>query len=110
VANTASICERPAITLPECLHLGQDARAGSRPASEAAGPVKSSFSARPRVMGDHLARWLPMPAQDLAGVPAPPAGAEAAGRVRRAREGSHGLIYRSVRAGKVPDTFGSPSR
>ena len=35
--------------------------------------------------------------QDLAAVPAPPTCAEAASRVRRAREGYHGLIYRSLR-------------
>ena len=36
-------------------------------------------------------------AQNLAAVPAPPTCAAAAGRVRRAREGYHGLIYPSVR-------------
>lgn len=36
-------------------------------------------------------------AQDLAAVPAPPTCAAAAGRVRRDREGYHGLIYPSVR-------------
>lgn len=36
-------------------------------------------------------------AQDLAAVPAPPTCAAAASRVRRDRDGSHGLIYPSVR-------------
>ncbi len=40
-------------------------------------------------------------AQDLAAVPAPPACAAAADRVRRDREGYHGLIYPSVR--NTPD-------
>ncbi|HEV8663140.1 MAG TPA: RES family NAD+ phosphorylase [Candidatus Methylomirabilis sp.] len=40
-------------------------------------------------------------AQDLAAVPAPPTCAATAGRVRRAREDYHGLIYPSVR--NLPD-------
>jgi RES domain-containing protein len=49
---------------------------------------------------DALARFQ-ITDQDLAAVPAPATCAEAASRVRRAQDGYHGLIYRSVR--NAPD-------